>query len=64
MSVHEESENAAFEAAVRRTAYFMWEQDGRPHGRDEEYYLRALEQHRRSETYDRWLEDSPDSAEG
>ena len=50
----------AFEAAVRKTAYFMWEQDGRPHGRHDEYYLRALETHRRQLDYDKWLEDGPD----
>ena len=52
-------EDEAFHEAVRRTAYFLWEQDGRPHGRHEEYYLRALEQHRRERRYDRWLEDGP-----
>lgn len=53
-------EDDAFREAVRRTAYFLWEQDGRPHGRHEEYYLRALEKHRRERTYDAWLEDGPD----
>ena len=60
MSVQTPGENEAFEAAVRRTAYFLWEEDGRPEGRDNEYYLRALEQHRRARTYDSWLKDSPD----
>jgi hypothetical protein len=32
----------AFEAAVRDTAYFLWEQDGRPEGRADEYWERAL----------------------
>ena len=41
-------EDDAFYEAVRRTAYFLWEQDGRPDGRHEEYYLQAHEQHRRS----------------
>jgi hypothetical protein len=54
------SENEAFDEAVRRTAYFLWEQDGRPDGRHDDYYLRALEMHRRQGEYDRWLEDSPD----
>ena len=53
-------EDDAFYEAVRRTAYFLWEQDGRPDGRHEEYYLQALEQHRRERTYDQWLEDGPD----
>jgi DUF2934 family protein len=51
-------EDDAFRDAVQRTAYFLWEQDGRPHGRDEEYYLRALEKHRRERKYDAWLEDN------
>lgn len=52
-------EDDAFREAVRRTAYFLWEQDGRPQGRHEEYYLRALDKHRRERTYDAWLEDEP-----
>ena len=32
-----------FEQAVRETAYFLWEQDGRPEGREKEYWFRALE---------------------
>jgi len=31
----------SFEQQVRDTAYFMWESDGRPSGRDEEYWHRA-----------------------
>jgi hypothetical protein len=54
------AEDDAFREAVRKTAYFLWEQDGRPHGRHEEYYLRALDQHRREREYDQWLEDGPD----
>ncbi|WP_197279418.1 DUF2934 domain-containing protein [Devosia sp. A16] len=33
----------SFEQQVRDTAYFMWEADGRPSGRDEEYWHRARE---------------------
>jgi hypothetical protein len=32
-----------FEQAVRDTAYFLWENDGRPEGREQEYWFRALE---------------------
>ena len=32
-----------FEQSVRDTAYFMWESDGRPEGREQEYWFRALE---------------------
>ncbi|WP_141728522.1 DUF2934 domain-containing protein [Devosia insulae] len=53
-------EDDAFREAVRKTAYFLWEQDGRPHGRHDEYYLRALTRHRRERQYDSWLEDGPD----
>lgn len=56
---NERVEDEAFQEAVRRTAYFLWEQDGCPEHRHEEYYLRALEQHRRQRDYDRWLADGP-----
>lgn len=46
--------------AIRRTAYFFWEQDGRPDGRAEEYWKRAEEAYQRQLAYDRWLaEGSP-----
>jgi len=32
-----------FEAAVRDTAYFLWENDGRPQGREQDYWFAALE---------------------
>jgi len=31
-----------FEQAVRETAYFLWEHDNRPAGREKEYWFRAL----------------------
>lgn len=31
-----------FEQSVRETAYFMWENDGHPNGREQEYWFRAL----------------------
>lgn len=43
------------EEAVRRTAFFLWEQDGRPLGRNLYYWDKALEQHIRQLAYDRWL---------
>jgi hypothetical protein len=53
----------AFERAVRRTAYFLWEQDGCPDGRAMEYWLRAREQHLRQREFDRLLaEGDPDQA--
>jgi hypothetical protein len=48
-------DDPAFQEAVRLTAYFLWEQDGRPHGRHDEYWHRALEKHRSELKYDRWL---------
>ena len=46
--------------AIRRTAYFFWEQDGRPEGRADDYWRRAQEAHQRQLAYDRWLaEGSP-----
>jgi hypothetical protein len=44
-------------AAVRDTAYFLWEQDGRPIGRDDYYWHRALEQHLRTRAFDVWLKE-------
>ncbi len=47
--------------AVRLTAFFLWEQDGRPPGRDWYYWRKAKEQHIRELAYDRWLaEGSPE----
>jgi Protein of unknown function (DUF2934) len=45
------------EEAVRRTAFFLWEQDGRPPGRALYYWERAVEQHVRQLAYDRWLQE-------
>jgi hypothetical protein len=44
-----------FDAAVRDTAYFLWEQAGRPEGRAEEYWHLAMEQHMRARAYSIWL---------
>ncbi len=40
---------------VRQTAYFLWEQDGRPEGRAFEYWLRAKDMLLREMAYDKWL---------
>jgi hypothetical protein len=53
-------EDEAFLEAVRKTAYFLWEQDGRPDGYHVDYYLRALDQHRRERRFDEWLKDVPE----
>jgi hypothetical protein len=61
------STDARFEQMVRDTAYFMWEADGRPEGRDEEYWHRArqacLGQHSLDEQYDAALQE-PDADAG
>ncbi|HEY0034422.1 MAG TPA: DUF2934 domain-containing protein [Devosia sp.] len=33
-----------FEQRVRQAAYHLWEDDGRPFGKETEYWFRALEQ--------------------
>lgn len=33
---------AAKEQAIREHAYYLWERDGRPHGRDLDYWARAV----------------------
>jgi hypothetical protein len=43
------------EQDVRLTAYFLWEQDGYPEGRAQEYWHRAWAQHRRMAEYDEAL---------
>lgn len=48
-----------FEQAVRETAYFLWEQDGKPHGREQEYWYRALERHLRQRNADGAIETQP-----
>ncbi|QYO75973.1 DUF2934 domain-containing protein [Devosia salina] len=40
---------------IRRTAYFLWEQDGRPEGQAMAYWLRAKQALIRQLAYDRWL---------
>ncbi|WP_449394981.1 DUF2934 domain-containing protein [Devosia riboflavina] len=49
--------NSALAERVRDTAYFLWEQDGRPEGRAMDYWLRAKHMHQRQLAYDQWLAD-------
>lgn len=37
-----------FTAEVRATAYFLWEQAGRPAGREDDFWYKALDQHIRA----------------
>jgi hypothetical protein len=57
--------NSEVAESIRRTAYFLWEQDGRPEGRAFDYWLRAKEMHLRRLAYDKWLAEGtpPDRAE-
>lgn len=56
--MHKDAELAE---AMRRTAYFLWEQDGRPEGRAQDYWLKAKEAYLRQLAFDRWLaEGGPD----
>ena len=34
--------NQAHDDAIREKAYYLWEEDGKPHGRDQEYWQRAM----------------------
>lgn len=43
--------------AVREHAYLLWEQAGRPEGRAEEYWHRALDQHLRQRAYVLWQQE-------
>jgi hypothetical protein len=46
------------EKVVRERAYYIWQQDGCPHGRADEHWRRALEQHLRERAYFVWQEES------
>jgi hypothetical protein len=45
---------ASLEQTVRERAYLLWEQDGMPEGRADEYWHRALDQHLRERAYVLW----------
>lgn len=47
--------NSQVAERVRQTAYFLWEQDGRPEGRAFDYWVRAKEMLLREMAYDKWL---------
>lgn len=52
--------NPELAQAIRATAYFLWEQDGRPADHAIDYWLKAKEIHQRQLAFDRWLsEGSP-----
>ena len=39
--MHADLDDTSSEAWIRDAAYFMWEEDGRPNGREDEYWHRA-----------------------
>lgn len=47
------------EDAIRLTAYFLWDQEGRSDRNPEDYWQRALELHRRAKAFDRELSVGP-----
>ena len=52
---------AALDQVVRERAYFLWQRDGCPHGRAEEYWHHAHDQHLRERAYVLWQqEDCPE----
>jgi hypothetical protein len=61
---HDPWSDPAFELAVRETAYFLWEQDGKPFGREQEYWFRALERQLRERNADRDLRNGPQKRMG
>jgi hypothetical protein len=48
-----------FEQKVRKTAYFLWEQAGRPDGEEKECWFAALERCLREREADRLLQQEP-----
>ena len=42
---------------VRERAHLLWEQDGRPEGRAQEYWHRALDQHLRERAFVLWQQE-------
>jgi hypothetical protein len=57
-AVGSESETrAGLQQDVRTHAYFLWEQDGRPEGRADEYWQRALGEHLRTRAYALWQQE-------
>jgi hypothetical protein len=51
----QDREDADFHMAVRDTAYFLWEQAGRPEGQADRFWEQAVEQHLRARAYSIWL---------
>jgi hypothetical protein len=52
------------EEEIRRTAYFLWEQDGRPMGQDDHYWWSALEKIARSRSSDALMQNGYPDPDG
>ena len=50
---------AAFSAEVKATAYLLWEQAGRPLGRENDFWYKALDQHIRARANAEKLDKEP-----
>ena len=48
-----------FEQRVRETAYFLWEQAGRPDGQEQQYWFEALDRCLRERQADDMLQKQP-----
>lgn len=56
--------DSAFELRTRETAYFLWEQDGKPEGKEQEYWFAALERGLRERDCDKQLaQNTPNDTE-
>jgi Protein of unknown function (DUF2934) len=42
--------------SIQELAYVLWEQDGSPEGRSDEYWHRAVDQHLRERAYVMWVQ--------
>lgn len=49
-----------FEQSVRQAAYHLWEDDGRPDGKETDYWFRALEQLLAEREQEKITKKSPD----
>lgn len=47
------------EQEVRERAYLLWDENGRPEGRSEEFWARALDEHLQKRAYTLWTQDGP-----
>lgn len=55
---HEQFIDREFDLHVRETAYFLWEQAGRPWGREQEFWFISLERCLRERQADHLLRNS------